>query len=414
VASLAAWACLLRALGFGGAGVLAAWLLALHPWHTRFVPELRGYAFVFLFLALAGLAAVRVLQSGTWRRWAALGAAQFLLFYSWPAMVPTLVLLNLGLCGGIVAMRENRGPQLARWLVTGLVSGMIALQLYLPCVGQLLHHLDDWDAKGLGAIWLKNVGARLLSGMPWAQPGSAFPELADFGPWLAGPVIILGVAVLLGGVVRCWTAGPQSRWMVVVLLVPGPLMYGMALWKDTHLFEWYMVFLVPGLVALAAVGIQGFAARISQPAGRIAVIAVFVLGFAVVTHPARAALMARPVQGLRESVLQTRPALDPRDPRNAEIITITILATPEVYDPNVRRVKSAEEFLAVLQEADARGLPVFVNHGYRNMLAGTHPEIGQWLARSDCFVLDRYFPGQEPMFDREILRYRAGSLKALR
>src|SRR5690606_39114004 len=39
ILSIGAWAFLLRILGFPAAGALAAWLIVLHPWHMRFVPE---------------------------------------------------------------------------------------------------------------------------------------------------------------------------------------------------------------------------------------------------------------------------------------------------------------------------------------------------------------------------------------
>ncbi|MCP5056448.1 MAG: hypothetical protein GY937_06930 [bacterium] len=48
VLSIGALAWLLWRAGFGTAGVLAAWLLALHPWLLRYLAEARGYAMAML------------------------------------------------------------------------------------------------------------------------------------------------------------------------------------------------------------------------------------------------------------------------------------------------------------------------------------------------------------------------------
>ena len=53
--SIPALALLVARLGFPWAGVIAATLLALHPWHLKLATEARGYPFVFLFIPLMAL-----------------------------------------------------------------------------------------------------------------------------------------------------------------------------------------------------------------------------------------------------------------------------------------------------------------------------------------------------------------------
>jgi hypothetical protein len=416
ILSIAIWAMLLRALGFPVAGAIASWLIMLHPWHMRFVPELRGYSFVFLFLPLACLLALYAVRKGTWKGWAAYGAAQFGLFYSWPGTTVALAILNIGvLCMIVLSAPENRLTLLARWLVATAVAGMAALQLYLPCVAQLLGHLDDWDAQGLGWPWVQNVFSRLLTGMPWSMPGGTFPQLSEITA--QNPALIWAfVATLVGGIAigawRCARSGVGGLTMMLVFLLPGPATYLFARIKDTYLFEWYVVFMVPGLMALAAIGCEFLFSTLPGQRRILALAgaAVLLIFFAFVTHPARRHLMAGPIQLMRESVLLTRPSLDPHDPRNREILTVATLATPEVYDPNIRRIKTKAELTALLREADASGRPLFVNQGYPHMLASEAPELASLISRSDLFETFATLPGMEPMFDREILRYRPGSL----
>ena len=418
VLSVGVWALLLRVLGFPAAGVLAAWLIMLHPWHMRFVPELRGYAFVFLFLPLACLLAIRAWQNGGWRWWTAYGAAQFCLFYSWPGAVLSLAVLNMGL---LVLMGTspdgNRFTLIARWLVATTLAGMTALQLFLPCVRQLAGHMDDWDAKGLGWPWVHNVVSRLLTGMPWKLPGGTLPQTSEMlaqDPLLLGSFAAGLLVVIVAGVMRCFAAGSAGRVVALVLLVPGPATYLFARLKDTYLFEWYLVFMVPGLMAICALGIYALLAALASRHRMIAVgCAILLLGaFAISTHRARTRLITGPIQFTRDSVLAIRPTLNPHDPRNRGIVTVATLATPEIYDPNIRRVKSGAELIKLLQEADQSGSSLFINQGYSNVLASETPSLAALIARPEVFERIAVFPGIEPMFDREILRYRPGSLNS--
>jgi hypothetical protein len=43
--------------------------------------------------------------------------------------------------------------------------------------------------------------------------------------------------------------------ILAVLLIPGPLLVLLAKARGTYLHEWYTAFMVPGLVAVAAIGI---------------------------------------------------------------------------------------------------------------------------------------------------------------
>lgn len=416
VLSLGVWALLLRALGFPAAGALAAWLIALHPWHMRFVPELRGYAFVFFFLPLACLLAVRAVRSGRWRWWAAYGGAQFGLFYSWPGTTFTLMVLNAGVAAMIACSSGDRLTSATRWLTATAVAGMVSFQLYLPCVAQLFGHLDDWDAKGLGWPWISNVGSRLLTGMPWKIPGGTLPEMSALftqHPIFFGGMLAMMAGLIVVGLMRFFSSGAAGTVMALVFIVPGPATYLFARLKDTYLFEWYVVFMVPGLMALCAVGLVTLLAPVFAKRRTVAVACAVILlaGFALATQAARHRLVTQPVQFTRDSVLKIRPTLNPHDPRNREILTVATLATPEIYDPNIRRVKSGAELVELLQEADRSGYPLFINQGYANILAAETPSLSALISQTEMFEKIAILPGIEPMFDREILRYRPGSFQ---
>jgi Polysaccharide deacetylase len=53
--------------GLAWEGALAAWLIAIHPWHLRFTTEARGYALVALLILVSCLLAVNALDRGQWK-----------------------------------------------------------------------------------------------------------------------------------------------------------------------------------------------------------------------------------------------------------------------------------------------------------------------------------------------------------
>ena len=66
VASIATIALLLKELEFASAGVAAAFLSALHPWHIRYASEARAYAFVLCLIPLVIFFLLRAVRNGRW------------------------------------------------------------------------------------------------------------------------------------------------------------------------------------------------------------------------------------------------------------------------------------------------------------------------------------------------------------
>jgi uncharacterized membrane protein len=75
--------------------LLAAWLIAIHPWHMRFTTEARGYGIVALMIPVSCLLAVCALNRGHWRWWIGLAMANFVLLYTWPPTLFTVLILQL-------------------------------------------------------------------------------------------------------------------------------------------------------------------------------------------------------------------------------------------------------------------------------------------------------------------------------
>jgi hypothetical protein len=93
------------------------------------------------------------------------------------------------------------------------------------------------------------------------------------------------------------------------------------------------------------------------------VAAVYLAGYAVVTHPARSALLARSLQPIRESVAVARGTLHPMDPANQQILTVSAYGRPRSYDARVVEIETAEEMRAFIDLAREQNKHLFVNNG---------------------------------------------------
>ena len=418
-------ALLMARFGFPWEGAFAAWLVALHPWHLRFATEARGYGLVALFILLGCLFAVAALNTGKWRWWIALAATDFALLYTWPPTLFSVLILNL--CVLIRFFTEDRlapvrSVLFLRWLAASVVAGMIFLQMFLPCVPGLFHYLQsvrDFDGH---LFWLKNVGTLFLTGSLWTRSGQAVTPYMEYLPIAeANPVafyLAMAIALLLFvlGVVRLCAIEPRGRWIVTVLILPGLLTYAYAVLQKKMLMEWYVGFMLQGIAAAVAAG----AFWVFSPLRRFRVVRwagpafalLILVAFGVLSNPAREFLLTNGAARYRESVLATRPTLDPNAPENPYIITAATTQPPYVYDPRVRRAETIDEYVALMKEADERGVPLYVNNGFPTALKIDFPGIFAML--EDAAVFDRvgYFSGIDVMLDRTVVKYRPDGLRS--
>lgn len=419
VLAIGALALLLARAGHPWAGVLAAWLLAVHPWFLRLGTEARGYPFLFLFLPVLVLAAFRAVRTGSWPAFLLLAAAEFFLLHTWPGAVFIVLLLNLCLAVLIFRQPATRNVLAGRWLISGSLAAGAVFALTAPWLPQLSRYLSSPLHLNFGWLWLKNYGALLLTGRQWSESGLAESPYLELYPLaLQQPVLIglvVGVALVLMGVglVKMLRGGALSVVTAAMLGLPAPALYAITKWRDGQLHEWYLAFLLPGLLAFAAVGALALAGRVSRR-GRVGFAVLLVLGYTGFTWNERVFLLQKSAQPFRESVLATRPGLDPNAPENRAVLTASWLLTPEIYDPRVCKVKSAGDLMRLMKEADERGIPLFVNNGY-DLHNHDHqfPGLANLVRDPRLFEPAIVLHGLEPVFDRTVHRYRPNSLTLL-
>jgi hypothetical protein len=403
------------------AALVAAWLFALHPWHLRYATEARGYGVMLFLMPLALLLFLRALSRGSYGRWLAFGVAEVLLLWSFPGVLFYLVVANAG--GALWLLRNLRTAwareQAIRLSVATVAAAMLWLQLNLPNVFQLLAYFGSGSTEMNTAAFLPVVLSHLAVGAEWRVSSEAGTYVYLSGLmasatrlwWSAG-----AVAVVLAWVGVSWLARRSAahRIALATFLLPGPLTYGLAWLRGDWVYPWYFVFTLPGLVALVAFGLESLARTgrhrpLSQALAALAAIAV-VTGYAALSEPVRADLRARPIEPARESVLIMRPSLDPFDPANERIVTLTLSSAQSYYDPHAIPVRELAALRRVLARADAEGKTVYLVYGREGLARRRNPEIFELLQQEELFEHVASLAGTSPRGVQHIFRYRGGAV----
>jgi hypothetical protein len=179
------------------------------------------------------------------------------------------------------------------------------------------------------------------------------------------------------------------------------------------IYEPYVISLLPGVVAFAALGIANAVALLAKaPTGRIlapAAAACFVAAYYAYTMPFRNWMTAHSLQGIRESVELTRPTLNPKDPANDTVLTASYCIPPYLYDAHAHRLDSADEFIAILHRADAENKPLWLNLGMPWSARQYSPKMWAMTHDQALFEAPIDIRGFEPSLDRIVVKYRPGS-----
>lgn len=424
LATLTVIALLLRDLGMPLAGVTAAWFLALHPWFNKYCAEARGYTLAMLLLYAALLFWRRGLISGGWKWWSLFATSQALCLWTWPGALFFFVLLNAGTLYITAAGTHAALPRrtvLSRWFCCNALAGIALIQLMLPLFPQMGGYLEQQPTLDIGAKWFADVACYLSTGSPWTKNETGamlYPEIraaARMAPVVFQTLMTMGLILLAAGVLRWVRAGPIAIVVLISAIGATTIQVAQAVHERMFIFEWYVVYLLPLLAAVFAAGLAWLAAVLQKARGgkvfaSLAVLAVFVL-FTFASQPARARGLNASTVAFRESVLLTRPNLDPLSPENARVITVGLTNPAFIYDANLFLARSPRDLLLLCAQADTTGRPLWLNLGHIWVLRERSPVMQRIVEHPELFTDRVTLRGEYPHCDRMVCRYVPGSLQ---
>ena len=196
-------------------------------------------------------------------------------------------------------------------------------------------------------------------------------------------------------------------------MIPAPVAFAISKVSGHYLFEWYLLFLLPGVIAATAVGLDSWRLALSRnklgAVAGILLVAGLVGAYVAFTTPQRTWLLSRPIQQIRESAEATRPTLDPFAKKNQNVLTASFIGPPDPYDANIILFRSARELLELIARSDEEGKVLFINFGFLTTAQLRFRPILDILNDSTLFEKTAELQGFDPINDRYVYRYRTGS-----
>ncbi len=424
LASLAALAGLMRRLGLAWTGILAATLLALHPWHLRFSAEARGYTLMLFFFIMALWAWVNALERGRWRDWAAVAAWQFFALYSWKGVMYPLIAVN-ALAPLVIAFSRREGSRqtaLGRWLACNIAAAAAFIPLVAAAQIQMFQMLPRISKMGnLPAdwAWIRNLLSDTVMGCQAWLLDVSNPDEICLDRWAAAhpflvpaSLVVLGVCVL-SGLAFLARRVPVLAGLLIMIPIGGVMA---ALHFKGHLnielLRWYWFFLTPVIALLASVGASAwFRGSIARGFSS----AVLLGSVVILSWPMCRLHTTRATEDLRGALEIARgPGYRPwMDLESSKVKTVWLWRHSRVYDPRgTTKGESVEQLHSYMREADAAGLDFYLISGYPALTQLLFPAVVPVMEDPALFEKVRTFWAQLPQNTLSVYHYRAGSLAA--
>jgi hypothetical protein len=322
----ALWWCL-RVVGLASIAGPAAMLAAVHPLWSQYGIESRGYGLTLLFAPILMAVAWRFVQQAAWGDAALLSAGSLLLLAAYPGSLYFVVILQAAAL--TLVLLRNRGPgrtaPAVRWMIANATGGFLFLWIMAPILPQTAAVMENGFQRGsMPAYWFVMAHHLYATGMQLHfAPLVFFNESAEAPTalaWIAGDYwrmwplaawsLILFPLLVVAGLWRWWKNGHQDFcFLVLASFLAGLACAGHhALVTGCFIYPWYMIFMLPALLAACAAGIEALAGfcKGTGKARVIAVVAVAAFWFAT-SYPA----IAGGLWKSRHASCSARPGLTP-------------------------------------------------------------------------------------------------------
>jgi hypothetical protein len=264
---------------------LVAWLPAI----IRYDTAARGYSMVSFFSLLAWFLAWQALEKGRWRSWLGVSVSISLGAFAIPTMALPAGGLYLWILGEILLRGERQMTVYFRWLVSGLLTGLLTLLLYTPVL-----LVSGWRKLFANGFVEPVERESYFSKVLWRQLGDTW-DLWNLDTPLAIS-LLLGLGMVLSLIfsrkiasTRLHLAVPMLLWITFYIILRRP-----------NAFDRFWSFLLAPSMLWAAAGWLGLVAHLPAISSRlqkwIGPLAISILALAMIvsvpTFPARWAKMS--------------------------------------------------------------------------------------------------------------------------
>ncbi|MEI6537386.1 MAG: glycosyltransferase family 39 protein, partial [Verrucomicrobiaceae bacterium] len=415
--SIVALALLMRRWGAGWPGLLAVAFMALHPWHVRYSTEARGYGLMLGLFPLWLLALTNALESNRWRHWAAFGALEFLLMYSWAGIFYAVAAVNIT---ALVLMlcHEGRVAFVVRWLTVNLAAAGVFASLYAPLLPQIARARERllWiKGKPMDEQWLHDILIMPFTGAPFHQIMADNPAEASLQASFASMPLLtvagcaLMALLLIGGIVFFWWSNRRATALllsVCAAAVACTLHFKFGI-KD-EMRGWYLIFLLPASSIFLAFGALAITDRL-RPAMLRRAAPLLCLGVIGASWwPLDRSLMQLPEEDYLNAVKVTRGRHEVFSPKGtSRVFTCWLWRYSAFYDPRGdHHVRDATALRQRMDETKKAHGELYVIVGYRQWAEVSNADMLRLLEDPTLFEKRETFPARESLHSLDVYRMK--------
>lgn len=411
-------AALARRFGGKAAGLVAAVLLAVHPWHIHWGVDARSYAAGMFSAALAAWTLMQASESGKWRWWLGFGVGQALLLWAslmhlWLSVAFFLVAIVI-----VVAGRKVRPmfPQFGRLVLSNVIGATIFLQVMGPNLLQFFHASKtrapaEEEFMKLDQGTFSDFLSHLFLGLPHDVPTQAtdhaivtWTSLFGAAPVAGWCLIVVAVLLALGGWLLAVKKLPTAGWILLALPVAGIVHLLMTAALDWYYYPRFSTFVLPAVVVGWAIVWTQLASKATRKGGGLAMALPAALVFFLATAMPQVGNLVRnphePFQEIRTAFAALRAASPGREALTAGYgLGSDILH--DIYDPKAKFIRSRSELEGLM----GAGRPLYVVYGLQSFNRATVPDGFTLLDDPRHFSIIQRFQGNDPRHTFFLLRF---------
>lgn len=419
---IAALAFLLRLSGYPLAGITAAWILTLNPWHLRYSVEARGYADLMLFITLTFIALIYALRSEKWRWWIAYGLLQSLYLLAFAgaaylAMAQNLIVLML-------LLKQRKIAQLWRWGVSTSIGAIPFILIMTPMAIRYIDYVKTHQhlTFPLTLAHFQDLWAHLVLGVPWKpladatlHNGTSIQSYQNEYSIILTLMTFIIPALLLAGLITALIKNRELRIFLASTIGALTLITLHNSLTENVFHIWYMIYIVlvfaaalafvPELIAGSGRFFKKGKTQTTSTLTALCSAVILIVGYGVMSAPALARIRhfeRAPMRAAVENVRGTSPALNPI---NANTLTCSIgsgAVQMRSYDPWVRPVKKQADFDEVLKEARESEKDLFIYACSPLRVKRDFPDTWKLLEDPQIFEKIIYLKGLEEFWSYQI------------
>ena len=412
---------LLKEWGFGGAGILCSFLLAMHPWHIE-----RGVLIspdgIMIFLILFNILLVTKTindQSGSWHYWIMLVLNQLLII----CLAPVGILIAIGfmICAMVLVIHKETHYTNRSFFINRIIaSHALGLMAFSPIMFPNLLQISEWNTIQTYAYeYLGNTLdsiSKALWGMPFYEPieieNSTIYKNSISNSFVNNPIlttilILSSISAVVLGFIRTWLHKEGIAKILVTISLLATLSIFLSQIISKHPQHFFVTLLITPILIFLSIGlIQTLKIFRKKHVASVLIFIIFLFLQLSTYSENRKLTLNLPYSPQKE----INNHLNQRIANSDKSINIVLYGfggnLMKLYHPDSRVIKKTEELKRVINEANIEDqeLLILVGYKYFNSLETQNKEALAFLDSNKMIHVSRKFIALDPMSQYEIFR----------